>query len=256
MEFTEKALVLKVGAFREADLWVRFLSPSRGMLTAFAFGGSKSKRRFCGCLDALCEVHFRVRSTGRGEYLCLEEGSLLNAPRRLRSDWQRLGLAMRCIKFLEAVCPGSQGAPEAYALACDLLRALEEEPEPDTLFAHLFRARASREQGFGADFERCAACGAPLVQDMDQGGTTHFLFVEEGRVLCRACAGRKFAAGRPLPLSPESAYVLGPVVDAGPSAWLQLEISPRARRECAAAVDALVRYHLGLSWENTRYKHV
>jgi DNA repair protein RecO (recombination protein O) len=256
MEFTDKALVLKVGAFREADLWVRFLSPSRGALTAFAFGGAKSKRRFCGCLDALCEIHVRVRSSGRGEYLCLEEGSLLAAPRRLRTDWHRLGLAMRCIKFLEAVCPGSQGAPEAYALACDLLRTLEEETEPDTLFAHLFRARASREQGFGPDFERCAACGEPLFHAQNGRGQAHLLFVEEGRVLCRICASRTAAAGRPLQISQESAYVLGPVVDAGPQAWLEPDISPQARRECAAAVDALVRYHLGLAWDRARYRNV
>jgi DNA repair protein RecO (recombination protein O) len=163
---------------------------------------------------------------------------------------------MRCIRFLEAVSPGSHGAAEAYALACELLRTLEEDGEADALFAHLFRARASREQGFGPDFERCAACGDPLFESGGVDGPAHLLFVEEGRVLCRACAGRLAAAGRPLPISPESAYVLGPVVDAGPRAWLAPDISPRARQECAAAVDALVRYHMGLAWDRARYRNV
>ena len=39
MEFSEKALVLKVGRFREIDAWVRLFSPIRGIYTAFAFGG-------------------------------------------------------------------------------------------------------------------------------------------------------------------------------------------------------------------------
>ncbi|MFH1968727.1 MAG: recombination protein O N-terminal domain-containing protein, partial [Verrucomicrobiota bacterium] len=70
MEFSEKVLVLRVGTFREADCWVRFFSPTHGLLTAFAFGGRRSRKRFCGCLDQLSQVHFRV-SQGRQEYLCL-----------------------------------------------------------------------------------------------------------------------------------------------------------------------------------------
>jgi len=77
MEFSEKVLVLRVGTFREADCWVRFFSPTHGLLTAFAFGGRRSRKRFCGCLDQLSLVHFRV-SQGRQEYLCLQEGTLIN----------------------------------------------------------------------------------------------------------------------------------------------------------------------------------
>ena len=50
MENTEEALILTVGRFREADMWVRLFSPGRGAFTAFAFGGSRSKRRFAVAL--------------------------------------------------------------------------------------------------------------------------------------------------------------------------------------------------------------
>lgn len=60
MEWTDTALVLHVGRFREADLWVRLLAPGQGLVTAFAFGGSKSRRRFTGCLDV-----FNLIRTGR-----------------------------------------------------------------------------------------------------------------------------------------------------------------------------------------------
>ena len=42
MEWTDTALVLHVGRFREADLWVRLLAPGQGLVTAFAFGGSNA----------------------------------------------------------------------------------------------------------------------------------------------------------------------------------------------------------------------
>lgn len=42
MEYSDKALILAVKRFREIDAWVRLLSPTRGVYTAFAFGGSKA----------------------------------------------------------------------------------------------------------------------------------------------------------------------------------------------------------------------
>ncbi len=255
MEFTEHALVLRVGCFREADLWVRFLSPSRGVLTAFAFGGAKSRRRFCGCLDALCHVHVRVKSTRRGAYLCLEEGALLDAPRRLRHDWRRLGLAVNCLKFLEALDSGVDGAARAYRLALDTVAALEDEPAPDALFAHFFRAKAAREQGFGPDFEYCAGCGASL-----EGGDG-FFHVEEARVSCHACGprlelGHASRGRRPLPLSAQSLALLGPVATAGPAAWSHADTPTVTRRQCVDVVDALVERHVGLRWSGSRFRNV
>ena len=96
MEFSDQALVIRVGKFREADLWVRFLSAKRGLFTAFAFGGSRSRRRFCGCLDILNHVAVRVSRPKNGQaFLNLQEGALLSGPQRLRTDLDRLGIAVR-----------------------------------------------------------------------------------------------------------------------------------------------------------------
>ena len=50
MEFSDQALVVQVGKFKEADLWVRFLSAKRGLFTAFAFGGCRSQNAFAAAL--------------------------------------------------------------------------------------------------------------------------------------------------------------------------------------------------------------
>ena len=130
MEFSEQALVLRVGRFREIDAWVRLFSPVRGVYTAFAFGGLKSRRRFLGCLDPLSHVRFKVRRSGYQGYHCLTEAQLLDAPRRLRRDMNRLGMAVNCLKFLEAVptwAPGRQ--PRLPTPWCvDTLAALEDDP--------------------------------------------------------------------------------------------------------------------------------
>ncbi|MCA1743041.1 MAG: recombination protein O N-terminal domain-containing protein, partial [Desulfovibrionales bacterium] len=69
MHFSEKVLITRTGRFKEYDLWVRFLSPSMGIMTGFAFGGCKSRRRFSGCLDTLNLVLFKASTGSRGQYL-------------------------------------------------------------------------------------------------------------------------------------------------------------------------------------------
>ena len=76
MEWTDQALVLRMGAFRESDLWLKLLCREHGLLTLFAFGGSRSRRRFCGCLDVLNSLQCRVRSSKDGRFLNLGGGGL------------------------------------------------------------------------------------------------------------------------------------------------------------------------------------
>jgi DNA repair protein RecO (recombination protein O) len=247
MEFTEKALILKVGRFREADLWVRFISPEKGMLTGFAFGGAKSVRRFCGCLDALNQVLFRIKRSRRGEYLNLEEGRLLKSYCRLRSDPGRLGPAVNCLKFFEAVSLDPDDCGRAYELAVDMLDVYEDDEEVSSLFPVLFRARLVFGQGYAPTFGTCSRCG----KDIRSAGTESLFQVEEGRVLCPSCLGR---TGRVVRLDPETLELLDEVLDKPPRDWREIRPGGTARRQCYDAVDNFVRYHLGLSWDRGRFR--
>lgn len=169
MEFTDRVLILRVGRFRETDLWVRFLSPKRGILSAFAFGGSRSRRRFSGCLDVFNEVLFSIKTTRNGTYNALQEGVLTRAPRRLRSDWQRLGIAANCAKFVEAFGISPDGAEKTHALLTETLALLEEDEAPPGNLPALFRARVAFDQGYAVDPTRCARCAAPLGDSRDPG---------------------------------------------------------------------------------------
>lgn len=54
MEWTDQALVLRMGAFRESDLWLKLLCREHGLLTLFAFGGSRQQAtllRLSGCAE-------------------------------------------------------------------------------------------------------------------------------------------------------------------------------------------------------------
>lgn len=247
MEWMDTALVLRIGRFREADLWLRLLSPARGVFNAFAFGGSRSRRRFCGCLDLLNTVACRVKATRNGSYLTLQEGDLLHGPRRLRSDWNRLGVTMNCARFLETLGVTREGASAAFALMQNVLRVMEEERPPHALFPLFFRLRLASDQGFAPTLDKCGVCGRSL------GERGRFL-VDEGEMQCSDCNRSK---GRYMVEIPRRVLdVLQVVQQESPGLWDADALSLSERRCCARAIDEFVQYHLGIAWEEGRFRRI
>lgn len=231
MEFTEQVVIIRTGRFREADLWVRFLSPARGLLTAFAFGGCRSRRRFCGCLDLFNRCLLRVKATRGGQFLSIQEGTLLRGPDRLRRDWERFGSAVNCLKFLEAMGCGPEGAPATHRLVEDVLQLLEGSAPVPGMLPVLFRLRLAAEQGYAPRMDMCATCGA----DLAAAASATFL-VQEGVVQCDACV--------PLPgprvrMEREALDVLRFVQDNSPLVWPVASADPEGALR-ALAPDALM----------------
>lgn len=253
MEFSDRVLVLRVGRFRETDLWVRFLSPRRGILSAFAFGGSRSRRRFTGCLDIFNEVLFSIKTTRNGLYNALQEGMLLRAPVRLRTDWQRLGMAANCAKFIEAFGIAPDGSEKAHSSMCDVLALLEEESAPPVNLPVFFRARIAFDQGYAMDLARCAACSAPLESASHAG-----FMVSEGRFYCTECA-RRAGSEKFLFVSHETLDALAHVQEYSPLRWREgilEDLAPAVHRDCARVVEAFIEHHVGLRWNSSRFVRV
>jgi len=264
MEFTEKALVLKVGRFRENDVWLRLFCAGRGVLTAFAFGGSRSTRRFCGCLDQLVLASFRVGTGRRGQYHVLKEGVLLHGFPGLRRSPRKLGLVAHCLKFVEAVQIGPQGARPAFDLLLETLETLETSEVGAELLPLLFKAKLTFEQGLKPDLTLCVRCGRPA---WDHEGAEHFVVgeptdaagpapglgfsVERGGLVCGLC---KDPEAEPLCLG--SVRVLEWICASRPADWPKLTLEPAMRRELGRVVDRFVAWHLGLRWENGTYRKI
>lgn len=243
-ELTGEGLVFKVGRFRESDCWVRFFSPGLGLVTAFAFGGSKSRRRFCGCLDALNRVLFKVRFFPGKGYYCLEEGTLLQGFPGLRRDLGRQGLVANCIRFVQAVHVDTQAAPAVHALLLDTLDALERAETVSPLFAQFFRVKMCFDQGFAPSLGVCAACGR---EDSDR---EVLLSLDQGRVYCPGCAP---FASRAVRLGAEAHAALRRIAESGPREWNGAELSRPACAEVYRMAEGYVRYHLGLRWSRGRF---
>lgn len=163
MEWSDTALVLGVGRFRESDLWLRMLTRRHGIVSAFAFGGSRSRKRFCGCLDLFNELQISTKTTRNGMYLSLQEGNLIRGPRRLRTDWNRLGMFMNCVRFVEALGVPQDGAAGVFLLLKDTLELLEQSETVQDILPILFRLRLASQQGYAPALTACVSCGKKIL---------------------------------------------------------------------------------------------
>ncbi|SDB47799.1 DNA replication and repair protein RecO [Desulfonatronum thiosulfatophilum] len=246
-EWTGEGLIFKVGRFREIDCWVRFFSPTFGLTTAMAFGGSRSRRRFCGCLDALNSVLFKVRFFPAKGCCTLEEATLLRMFPRLRQDAARTGLAANCLSFLQALRITPEEAPVVYALLMETLEVLDQAENVSPVFLQLFRARICFDHGYAPELETCAVCGR---EQPEQTGKRLTLALDKGRICCARCVP---GAGRNLEIGPETQVILGSLSTSRPGQWVLIPMSAATRGEIFQVVDGYVRHHLGLRWSHGRF---
>ncbi len=246
-EWTGEGLIFKVGRFREIDCWVRFFSPVFGLITAMAFGGSRSRRRFCGCLDALNSVLFKVRFFPAKGYYCLEEATLLRMFSRLRHDSTRTGLAANCLNFLQAVRVTPEEAPAVHGLLLETLDVLDQAESISPVFLQLFRAKICFDHGYSPDMATCAVCGRATREESAQRLT---LTLDQGRLCCARCVP---GTGHNLEIGPETRKILGDLSFTRPREWVAMPISARTRGELFQVVDGYVQHHLGLRWDRGRF---
>ena len=244
MDWTDTALVLHVGKFKEFDLWVRLLTVEHGMITAFAFGGSRSRRRFTGCLDTFNLIRVSIHTTRNGTYNIMREASLLEGPKRLRQDWHRQGYAANCIRFVEALGVPPDSSQASFTLLRGMLSLIENHESAPVAVPLLFRFRMATDQGYVPDLRFCAVCGNPLA------GLNAVFIVPRGQCLCLTCSAN-IPFG--MDIDAEALDVLTKVQEYSPELWVGFELSAEAWRQCARVIDNFVRYHLDLEWRNGRF---
>lgn len=247
-EFTDKTIVMKVGRFREIDCWVRFFSPTNGIMTAFAFGGSKSRKRFSGCLDQLNHVLFTVASNRSGNYFYLCEGTLLHRFPRIHQDLSRLGMAVNCLKFLEASHIGIGNASSVFDLLFQTLWTLNEEKFVPAYFPLFFRARIACEYGYRPDLCHCGKCGKNI-------GEKHksIFFLSQGQIFCMDCYG--LSSGGPF-LSKEELDLLNTIFQGDPLLWSGIKLPEKCKKKILQVLDKFVSIHLGLVWDGGRFRTI
>ena len=238
-EWNDEAVIVRMGKFREADVWIRMLCKNHGLQTVFAFGGLKSRRRFCGCLDLFNSLDCRVKICGKGSYLNLTEAVLMGGPRLLRMDWKKMGIAANCLRFLQMLTINSDSSQECFTLLENLRFYLEQYKKPSPQFPFYFRLRLAVALGFGPELSTCGRCGSALRQ-------TALFIGEEGRIFCNECARLLSSSWqrRGHWLNSSSLDFLRQVKLTLPQDWHDETLTYNERKCCARAIAAFTQYHL------------
>ncbi len=246
-EFFEHSVVFSIRTFREDDLIVKFLTPSQGMVTSFAFGGKKSRRRFPGCLEELSHVIFKVSSSKNGNYLYLQEGILIDRFSNIHKNRSLYGMAINCQKFLDAVLIGREDVRGIFDLYLELLKGLN-----NGLFNGMgnipifFRARVAKELGYLPRIESCNTCGRLLSTQWEV-----FFSPKDGNVVCGRCASQKngFILFKRPAFELFCASFLG-----SPNDWLRFKTHGEILNLVAKGIGLFVETHLGIRWDRGRFR--
>lgn len=238
-EWTDDAIVLRLGHFNEAHVWLRVLARQSGLITIFAFGGLKSKRRFCGCLDNFNILSCHVKSSSKGGYYVLQESSLIKAPRKLRSNWRNMGLAANCLGFLQRMEIDAECSAACFMLVERLRDFLEMEENASIFIPHYFRLRLAAVLGFAPQLNQCCKCGR-IIQN-ERG----FFMPAEGGIFCQNCtsqlSGHHKSGG--MWLDQEVVRHLALVENSQPENWVDGYLARNGRRLCAQAIQAFIDYY-------------
>lgn len=235
-----QAIVLRMGYFHERDVWLKVLCRQGGMQTVFAFGGAKSIHRFCGCLDVFNSLECHIRVSSNGKYLNLQEATLLYGPRKLRSDWRRMGIAANCIRFLEIMAQDGNEASSYFDLLENLRAVLECHSQISGLFPIFFRLTCASLAGYAPSLSICGKCG----KDFEGCG---LFSVEDGKVLCEGCAGQSVALGKSVFLSAQALKILRKVQFNLPENWPDATPEQTDKMACAMLINRFLEYHVGIS---------
>ncbi|MDE0151733.1 MAG: DNA repair protein RecO [Bdellovibrionales bacterium] len=132
----DKVIVLQNIRHLESHLIVKGLNNQGQVLSFFASFALKSRKRFAsGVLEpgGYIEVEYHP-SKKEGGWNRLVQANILNKFSKIRKDYDRLDLALHCLKmFNKAGQEGIEGDPELFHLLGNTLTALETSSDLDSL---------------------------------------------------------------------------------------------------------------------------
>lgn len=158
-EIIVQAVVLRRRDAGETDRRLTLLTRELGKIDAYAKGARKSASRLAGVSDPLSVATLALAEGKRNRFVTQAQPQT-SFP-GLRTDYDRLSLALGTVELFAAVLPYEQPDGDAFDLLMRALRALEKHAKPLAAAAWAQVALLSHE-GFLPGFTRCAVTGEPL----------------------------------------------------------------------------------------------
>jgi DNA repair protein RecO (recombination protein O) len=224
------AVVLGRRDYSETSLILTLLTRETGVLRGIAKGARRPKSLFDAGLEPFvrCSLVFLDRRT-RGLAL-LTEAAVLETFAGLRASLVRMQAAWFAAELLSALCEEGDPVPSLYGLLIEYLGTVAQ-AEATAALVLAFALQVLTEQGYRPQLDRCVGCGAALV------GRRLKVSARMGGTVCSGCEA---AGGGLVVLSPGGGATLRNLLVAPLKAVAKVSLSLTIRRECFAAVGALL----------------
>ena len=226
----------------DSDLILTFLGRDRGVLSAFARGARRSKRRFAGCLSwfAISDVELRRR---RGsELYSLTSANLVRDNTPLAIDPATLAHASYATELCRELLAAEQPEPAVFELLTGFYATLREHGASRRAL-RCFELMLLRELGIAPTFARCARCGTDDEADLARGAV---LDPQGAGVACATCAATIRGTGV-RPLGDEARRELlaaSRVPSLEAAATLESDADTSDQVEASRAMTAIISRHL------------
>ncbi len=158
-EIQTEGVVLRRWYTGEHDKWISLLTPEHGRLRVRVRGARKPKSKMGMLTEPLNRLKARVIE-GKAQRL-MAQPQLVRSYVQVRSDLERLSVALALCETLDRWLPEEHAEPEAYGVLVIALEVLEA-GAPVELAAAWALWRWLAMLGYCPDVERCGGCGKEL----------------------------------------------------------------------------------------------
>ncbi len=154
-------MVLRRRDAGETDRRLTLLTPELGKIDVYAKGARKGGSRLAGVSDPLSVAKLAIAQSKRNRYITQAQPQ--SSFPGLRTDFDRLSMALAMVELFASVIPYEEPDPGAYDLLIKVLQSLEKHPRPLAASAWAQVALLSH-TGFMPVFMSCVVTEAPLKE--------------------------------------------------------------------------------------------
>lgn len=156
----QQALVIRVTAFRDADLIVDLLTDLGGRAAVMVRGARKSRKRYGGAFELGTRLAVELSTRGRGGLPTLAACDITGPLIHLRGDLDRIHQLTYALELARLLSTEGEADPRGFALFAGFVEHLEHNPAGhETLAAWELHLLAHF--GYGLRLDACVVSGQP-----------------------------------------------------------------------------------------------
>lgn len=234
--YKAEVIVLRSMVYKEADRILTLFTRGDGKVSAIARGVRKTTSRLRGAVQLFSHTHL-VLYSGRS-LDTVSQGDAEEQFSYLEQDLERFSTASYCAELIDRLTQAREPQPKVFFLILSALRALKQgNPE---LIARVFELKLLDVLGYRPSLTECVVGNHPFSIDTGEQLKQVWFSIEEGGVVCPACAENCEGVRS---FSPATLGVLDYFLRAPLEQAIKAKITPHVLRELASLLQGFLTYY-------------